>query len=194
MLLLPPLSQRNLSNFYLFFFYFIGKSEAASFNGFATAATASSAEASQLAPPMTIFDASGIRVILNFERSSDPLDLSFASSVPPCVQIRASSQNTGSLPIESYELQVAVPRTFQLEMLPPSATCLLPAAALATIPPVTQVFKVTNPNRVRSRLASTLLVLWIFYCFFFCVLATSAPALPPHLHPERRSKVGAIPN
>ncbi|VDM32077.1 unnamed protein product [Hydatigera taeniaeformis] len=113
--------------------------------------------ASQLAPPMTVYDANSIRIVLDFERSNDPLDLSFASSVPPCIQIRASSQNTGALPIESFELQVAVPKTFQLEMFPPSATCLLPSVTVSSIPPVTQVFKVSNPNRQPLRLRLRLL-------------------------------------
>ncbi|VDD76719.1 unnamed protein product [Mesocestoides corti] len=110
---------------------------------------------SQLAPPMTVYEANSICVVFEFERSSDPLDLSFASATP-CVQIRASSRNTGTLPIESFELQVAVPKTFQLEMLPPSATCLLPGAP-STTPPVTQVFKVTNPNKLPLRLRIRLL-------------------------------------
>lgn len=123
--------------------------------------------ASQLAPPMTVYDANSIRVVLDFERSSDPLDLSFASSVPPCVQIRASSQNTGTLPIESFELQVAVPKTFQLEMFPPSATCLLPAVAVSSIPPVTQVFKVSNPNRVSYLIVSLHITFPRFLSMYF---------------------------
>ncbi|KAM3181145.1 hypothetical protein ACTXT7_014920 [Hymenolepis weldensis] len=119
------------------------QSVSSSVNGF----TASS---SQLAPPLTVYDANSIRIVFEFEHSNDPLDLSFASSVPPCVQIRASSYNTGSLPIESFEMQVAVPKSFQLEMFPPSATCLLPTTS--DIPPVTQIFKVSNPNRQRLRL------------------------------------------
>ncbi|CUT99584.1 AP 1 complex subunit gamma [Echinococcus multilocularis] len=123
-------------------------------NGFISSSTV---VASQLAPPMMVYDANSIRVVLDFERSSDPLDLSFASSVPPCIQIRASSHNTGTLPIESFELQVAVPKTFQLEMFPPSATCLLPAVPVSSISPVTQVFKVSNPNRQPLRLRLRLL-------------------------------------
>lgn len=115
-------------------------------NGFTTSSGIGASP--QLAPPLTVYEANNIRIIFEFERSNHPLDLSFASSVPPCVQIRASSFNTGSLTIESFEIQVAVPKSFQLEMFPPSATCLLPAVAASSTPPVTQVFKVSNPNRV----------------------------------------------
>lgn len=121
--------------------FLVDQSVSASVNGFTTSS-------SQLAPPLTVYDANSIRIVFEFEHSNDPLDLSFSSSVPPCVQIRASSYNTGSLPIESFEMQVAVPKSFQLEMFPPSATCLLPTTS--DIPPVTQVFKVSNPNRVSS--------------------------------------------
>ncbi|VDN97227.1 unnamed protein product [Rodentolepis nana] len=120
----------------------LSESASASVNGFKVAP--------QLAPPLTVYNANSIRIVFEFEHSNDPLDLSFASSVPPCVQIRASSYNTGSLPIESFEMQVAVPKSFQLEMFPPSATCLLPITS--DIPPVTQVFKVSNPNRQQLRL------------------------------------------
>ncbi|KAM7539131.1 hypothetical protein Aperf_G00000047546 [Anoplocephala perfoliata] len=119
-----------------------------SLNGFTT--TSGIGASSQLAPPLTVYEANSIRIVFEFERSNNPLDLSFASSVPPCVQIRASSFNTGSLTIESFEMQVAVPKSFQLEMFPPSATCLLPAVSVT--PPVTQVFKVSNPNRQQLRL------------------------------------------
>nr|CUU99391.1 hypothetical transcript [Hymenolepis microstoma] len=138
---LNPLSSVLSSNFFSEN-QLLSQSASTSVNGFKSS--------SQVAPPLTVYNANSIRIVFEFEHSNDPLDLSFASSVPPCVQIRASSYNSGSLPIESFEMQVAVPKSFQLEMFPPSATCLLPITS--DIPPVTQVFKVSNPNRQQLRL------------------------------------------
>ncbi|VDL96036.1 unnamed protein product [Schistocephalus solidus] len=99
-----------------------------------------------LASPMTVYDANSLRMVFEFHRSTDPLDMNYDSSM---LQIRALTSNTGSLPIESYEMQVAVPKSFQLQMLPASSKCLLPGQAVT---PVTQTLKITNPSKLPLRL------------------------------------------
>ncbi|BHF76998.1 AP-1 complex subunit gamma-1 [Sparganum proliferum] len=108
--------------------------------------SASASDSTVLASPMTVYDANSLRMVFEFHRSTDPLDMNYDSSM---LQIRALTSNTGSLPIESYEMQVAVPKSFQLQMLPASSKCLLPGQAVT---PVTQTLKITNPSKLPLRL------------------------------------------
>ncbi|KAL7057684.1 hypothetical protein AAHC03_016415 [Spirometra sp. Aus1] len=108
--------------------------------------SASVPDSTVLASPMTVYDANSLRMVFEFHRSTDPLDMNYDSSM---LQIRALTSNTGSLPIESYEMQVAVPKSFQLQMLPASSKCLLPGQAVT---PVTQTLKITNPSKLPLRL------------------------------------------
>lgn len=92
---------------------------------------------------LTAFDKSGLKIIFTMEKLQD------CDTVSICM----SATNSNMLPITEFLFQVAVPKTFQLQMLSPSGNIIVPGGQ------VTQILKVTNPNksalRMRLRLSYT---------------------------------------
>ncbi|XP_014204576.1 AP-1 complex subunit gamma-1 isoform X2 [Copidosoma floridanum] len=96
------------------------------------------------ASSMVVFDKQGLKITFKLERSMENPDL---------LVINMLALNSGSSQITEFLFQAAVPKTFQLQMLPPSGTLLSPSGH------VTQVLKVANINkgalRMRLRISYT---------------------------------------
>lgn len=60
------------------------------------------------------------------------------------VSICMTATNSNSEEMTEFLFQAAVPKTFQLQMLSPSGTVIVPGGQ------ITQVLRVTNPNKVIS--------------------------------------------
>ncbi|XP_011502817.1 PREDICTED: AP-1 complex subunit gamma-1 isoform X3 [Ceratosolen solmsi marchali] len=88
-------------------------------------------------PSMVVFDKQGLKITFKLERSLDNADLLIINMV---------AQNSGLSQITDFLFQAAVPKTFQLHMLSPSGSLLLPSGQ------VTQVLKVTNINKAALRM------------------------------------------
>ncbi|XP_014470996.1 PREDICTED: AP-1 complex subunit gamma-1 isoform X3 [Dinoponera quadriceps] len=89
------------------------------------------------APSMVVLDKSGLKITFKLERPPD---------IPDLLVINMLAQNSGSIVLTDFLFQAAVPRTFQLQMLPPSSTVIPPSGQ------VTQVLRVTNMNRAQLRM------------------------------------------
>ncbi|CAG9760535.1 unnamed protein product [Ceutorhynchus assimilis] len=102
--------------------------------------------ASNSIPPMTAFDKDGLQIVFSFD---DVREHNGAT-----VTISVTSSNNSVSPMTDFLFQAAVPRTFQIQMLPPSGTTLDPNGV------VTQVLKVTNPGqtalKMRIRISYTI--------------------------------------
>ncbi|XP_026826601.1 AP-1 complex subunit gamma-1 isoform X5 [Ooceraea biroi] len=88
-------------------------------------------------PTMVILDKAGLKITFKVERPPD---------IPDLLVINMLAQNSGSTTLTDFLFQAAVPRTFQLQMLPPSSTVIPPSGQ------VTQVLRVTNMNRTQLRM------------------------------------------
>ncbi|XP_063225377.1 AP-1 complex subunit gamma-1 isoform X2 [Bacillus rossius redtenbacheri] len=88
-------------------------------------------------PDITAFEKNGLKITFSMERQQDA-----TSSI--AISMLAVNQSTD--PFSEFLFQAAVPKTFQLQMLSPSGTLLPPAGQ------ITQVLKVTNPNRAPLRM------------------------------------------
>ncbi|KAJ4431745.1 hypothetical protein ANN_20349 [Periplaneta americana] len=84
-------------------------------------------------PNITAYEKNGLKIIFSLERLPDN---------PNTTVITMSAMNETPNPLSEFLFQAAVPKTFQLQMLPPSGTVVAPAGQ------VTQVLRITNPNRV----------------------------------------------
>lgn len=91
---------------------------------------------------MTAYNKNGLRICFEVERLLDS---------PTTTVVNVIANNDSPTPFTEFLFQAAVPRTFQLQMLPPSGT-VIPAGGH-----VTQVLRVINPNqstlRMRIRLS-----------------------------------------
>ncbi|KAK7580108.1 hypothetical protein V9T40_000737 [Parthenolecanium corni] len=65
---------------------------------------------------------------------------------PNTTAVSIIARNNTTLPISEFLFQVAVPKTFQLVMLPPSSTLIAPSSF------ITQELRVTNPNKSALRM------------------------------------------
>lgn len=86
---------------------------------------------------MIVLDKSGLKITFKLERPPDITDL---------LIINMTAHNSTNSVLSDFLFQAAVPRTFQLQMLPPSSTVIPPSSE------VTQVIRVTNINKVPLRM------------------------------------------
>ena len=85
-------------------------------------------------PSITAYEENGLRVDFSFDRPADNANLVVAT-------LTATSSFGANL--ADFLFQAAVPKTFQLQMMPASGTLVTPAN------PVTQVMRILNPTRVK---------------------------------------------
>ncbi|VEN45197.1 unnamed protein product [Callosobruchus maculatus] len=86
-------------------------------------------------PQMTAYEKDGLRVIFGLETPS------VGSINPDTLTIHVTATNNTLSSMTDFLFQVAVPRTFQLQMMSPSGTTILPNGR------VTQIIKVSNPSK-----------------------------------------------
>ncbi|VEN57937.1 unnamed protein product, partial [Callosobruchus maculatus] len=86
-------------------------------------------------PQMTAYEKDGLRVIFGLETPS------VGSINPDTLTIHVTATNNTLSSMTDFLFQVAVPRTFQLQMMSPSGTTILPSGR------VTQIIKVSNPSK-----------------------------------------------
>ncbi|XP_017886699.1 AP-1 complex subunit gamma-1 isoform X3 [Ceratina calcarata] len=95
-------------------------------------------------PTMVVLDKAGLKITFRLEKPPSINDL---------LVISMSAHNSGNAMLTDFLFQAAVPKTFQLQMLPPSSTVIPPSGQ------VTQVLKVSNiskvPLRMRLRISYT---------------------------------------
>nr|XP_037284482.1 AP-1 complex subunit gamma-1-like isoform X1 [Rhipicephalus microplus] len=92
-------------------------------------------------PPMTIFEKDGLKLDFAFEKEP---------SSPQTAVINLTAINLSSCPMTDFLFQAAVPKTFQLQMLPPDGSVVQPNSSGC----VRQTIKVTSPqkNPLRMRI------------------------------------------
>lgn len=90
-------------------------------------------------PPMVAFEKDGLRLDFTFEHSSENVAMTVIS---------LSASNSSPNTIEEFLFQAAVPKTFQLQLLPPTGTVLTPGC----LGGIQQVIKVVNPNKSQLRM------------------------------------------
>lgn len=85
-----------------------------------------------------------------FERKGLQLDLSFMrpSETPALLLVTATTTNSSEEAVTHFVCQAAVPKSFQLQLQAPSGNTI-PAQGG---PPITQVFRILNPNKAPLRL------------------------------------------
>jgi len=86
---------------------------------------------------MIAYDKSGLRIEFSLQRLPES---------PNTTVVNAVSYNITTNPFTEYIFQAAVPKTFQLQLLPPSGTAI-PAGGF-----VTQVLRITTPNKSPLRM------------------------------------------
>lgn len=95
-------------------------------------------------PPMTVFEKDGLKLDFAFEKEP---------SSPQTAVIHLTAVNLSSCPMTDFLFQAAVPKTFQLQMLPPDGAVVQPNSSGC----VRQTIKVTspykNPLRMRIRIS-----------------------------------------
>nr|CAD7440309.1 unnamed protein product [Timema bartmani] len=97
----------------------------------------SPSEVTNTLPRITAYEKNGLKITFSLERQQD-------NSSTTIITMSAVNDSLG--PISEFLFQAAVPKTFQLQMLSPSGTVLSPAGL------VTQVLKITNPNKAPLRM------------------------------------------
>nr|CAD7195194.1 unnamed protein product [Timema douglasi] len=97
----------------------------------------SPSEVTSTLPRITAYEKNGLKITFSLERQQDNSSTTI---------ITMSAVNDSLSPISEFLFQAAVPKTFQLQMLSPSGTVLSPAGL------VTQVLKITNPNKAPLRM------------------------------------------
>ncbi|KAJ6221251.1 hypothetical protein RDWZM_007063 [Blomia tropicalis] len=90
-------------------------------------------------PSITAYEKNGLRIEFNFEKSSEN---------PLLTTISLSATNSNPFPFEDFLFKAAVPKSFQLQLLPPSSTNI-PENGKGSI---SQLIKVINPNRTQLRM------------------------------------------
>ncbi|CAH1779344.1 unnamed protein product [Owenia fusiformis] len=92
-------------------------------------------------PPVTAFEKNGLKIEFNFKRDGEQ------------IQVHLASTNSTFSDMENFVFQAAVPKSFQLQLEPPSASTIPANNAGA----VTQVIKINNPQKqaIRMRLRMT---------------------------------------
>ncbi|TGZ47223.1 hypothetical protein CRM22_011042 [Opisthorchis felineus] len=95
-------------------------------------------------PPLTVCDTNGLRVLFNFDQPQSSPD-----GTQRQLTIRLVATNTGPDPIEAFEFQAAVPKSCQIQLLPPSSSSIQPGP---TAPPLTQLLKLSLPLKMAPRM------------------------------------------
>ncbi|KAG8199557.1 hypothetical protein JTE90_009398 [Oedothorax gibbosus] len=90
-------------------------------------------------PSITVFDKGGLKIIFNFDK---PLD------DPEMIVINLYASNYSSEPMSDFLFQAAVPKVFQLQLLPPTNN-ILPANNLGDIQ---QTLKISNRSKGQLRM------------------------------------------
>ncbi|KAL1780440.1 AP-1 complex subunit gamma-like 2 isoform X1 [Sigmodon hispidus] len=85
-----------------------------------------------------------------FEREGVQLDLSFMRplEIPTLLLVTATTTNSSREDVTHFVCQAAVPKSFQMQLQAPSGDTI-PAQAG---PPITQLFRILNPNKATLRL------------------------------------------
>ncbi|CAH8868897.1 unnamed protein product [Trichobilharzia szidati] len=94
-------------------------------------------------PPLTIYNTNEVKIVFNFESPSTAPDGRYV------ISIQLVATTTSIHPVSSFEFQAAVPKSCQLQLLPPSSNVILPGPNSV---PLTQMLKVTVPPKVRPRM------------------------------------------
>ncbi|UJR30470.1 hypothetical protein I4U23_018003 [Adineta vaga] len=87
-------------------------------------------------PSMKVIDKNGLLIIFEFEKQDDIL------------VIHLQATNSTSITLQNFTFKAAVPKTFNLELLPPNSTTI-PANNSGD---VRQVIKISNPNKDKLRM------------------------------------------
>ncbi|XP_054634005.1 ADP-ribosylation factor-binding protein GGA3a isoform X4 [Dunckerocampus dactyliophorus] len=95
--------------------------------------------------PVTVYDESGVHVLLHFARDCPP-------GRPDVLVIVASMLNTSPLPVSDIVLQAAVPKTMKVKLQPPSGTRLAPFNPIAPTAVISQVMLLSNPHKEKVRM------------------------------------------
>ncbi|XP_067125686.1 AP-1 complex subunit gamma-1-like isoform X2 [Centruroides vittatus] len=90
-------------------------------------------------PSMTIFEKNGLKLDFNFEK---PIDN------PQLVVIYLTASNQTAKVMSDFLFQAAVPKTFQLQLLPPTSSVIPPS----NTGNIKQTIKVVNPNKTQLRM------------------------------------------
>lgn len=90
-------------------------------------------------PSMTIFEKDGLKLDFNFEK---PIDN------PHLVVIYLTASNQTGKIMSDFLFQAAVPKTFQLQLLPPTSSVIPPS----NTGNIRQTIKVVNPNKTQLRM------------------------------------------
>ncbi|XP_057641683.1 AP-1 complex subunit gamma-like 2 [Chionomys nivalis] len=85
-----------------------------------------------------------------FEREGVQLDLTFVRPLetPALLLVTATTTNSSREDVTHFVCQAAVPKSFQLQLQAPSGDTILAQGGL----PITQLFRILNPNKVMLRL------------------------------------------
>ncbi|XP_065199481.1 AP-1 complex subunit gamma-1 isoform X2 [Planococcus citri] len=97
----------------------------------------SNTSSGKAASNMIAYDKNGLKITLTLEPYP---------SLPNTTAINVEARNNTALPMTEFLFQAAVPKTFQLTMLPPSGTAIAPNSC------VTQVLRITNPTKSALRM------------------------------------------
>nr|XP_057947554.1 ADP-ribosylation factor-binding protein GGA3a isoform X4 [Doryrhamphus excisus] len=95
--------------------------------------------------PVTVYDGSGVHVLLHFARDCPP-------GRPDVLVIVASMLNTSPLPVSDIALQAAVPKTMGVRLQPPSGTHLAPFNPIIPTAVISQVMLLSNPHKEKVRM------------------------------------------
>ncbi|XP_035208800.1 LOW QUALITY PROTEIN: AP-1 complex subunit gamma-1-like [Stegodyphus dumicola] len=90
-------------------------------------------------PPITAFEKNGLKIIFEFDKSPDN---------PQMIIINLIATNYSLVPIHDFLFQAAVPKVFQLQLLPPSNN-IIPANNMGYIQ---QTLKILNPSKSQLRM------------------------------------------
>ncbi|XP_014246388.1 AP-1 complex subunit gamma-1 isoform X2 [Cimex lectularius] len=85
----------------------------------------------------TVYNKGGLKIDFTLQKVADS---------PNTTVVNVSALNTTSAAFTEFVFQAAVPKTFQLQLLPPSGTVITEGGV------VTQVLRVTTPNKVALRM------------------------------------------
>ncbi|CAF1363684.1 unnamed protein product [Adineta ricciae] len=87
-------------------------------------------------PSMKVIDKNGLLIVFQFEKQDSVL------------VIHLHATNSTSIPLKNFTFKAAVPKTFNLELLPPNSTTI-PANNSGD---VRQIIKISNPNKDKLRM------------------------------------------
>uniref|UniRef100_A0A1B6I1C3 GAE domain-containing protein n=2 Tax=Homalodisca liturata TaxID=320908 RepID=A0A1B6I1C3_9HEMI len=86
---------------------------------------------------LVAYEKNGLRLLFTLERLGE---------TPSTTVIQVAANNYAQSPFTEFLFQAAVPKTFQLQMQPPSGTVISPGGQ------ITQTIKVINPNRTMLKM------------------------------------------